>query len=120
GGTESMSLVPTSGWKTVPAYSIATTDPDYYLSMGLTAEAVAKEYNVSREEQDEFSYKSHAKAINAIEKGIFKEGILPINVEEIYLDEKGKKAKRSFVVDTDEGPRKDTSIEVLSKLKPAF
>ncbi len=120
GGTESMSLVPTSGWKTVPAYSIATTDPDYYLSMGLTAEAVAKEFKVSRQEQDEFSYNSHAKAINAIEKGIFKEGILPVNVEEIYLDEKGKKAKRNFVVDTDEGPRKDTSIEVLSKLKPAF
>jgi len=120
GGTESMSMVPTAGWKTVPAYSIAKDDPDYYLSMGLTAEAVAKEYNVSRQDQDEFSYHSHKKALNAISGGYFKEGILPINVEEVYLDEKGKKQKRNYVVDTDEGPRADTSIEVLSKLKPAF
>lgn len=120
GGTESMSLVPTAGWKTVPAYSIAKDDPDYYLSMGLTAEAVAKEYNVSRQDQDEFSYQSHRKAIHAIESGYFKPGILPINVEEVYLDEKGKKQKRNYVVDTDEGPRADTSVEVLSKLKPAF
>ena len=120
GGTESMSMVPTAGWKTVPAYSIAKDDPDYYLSMGLTAEAVAKEYNVSRQDQDEFSYHSHKKALHAISSGSFKEGILPINVEEVYLDEKGKKQKRNYVVDTDEGPRADTSIEVLAKLKPAF
>ena len=120
GGTESMSLVPTAGWKTVPAYSIAKEDPDYYLSMGLTAEAVAKEYKVSREDQDEFSYQSHQKALRSIENGILKEGILPINVEEVYLDEKGKKAKRNYVVDTDEGPRADTSREALAKLKPAF
>ncbi|MBN8880119.1 MAG: acetyl-CoA C-acyltransferase [Sphingobacteriales bacterium] len=120
GGTESMSLVPTAGWKTVPAYSIAKDDPDYYLSMGLTAEAVAKEYNVNRKDQDEFSYQSHRKAIHAIENGYFKSGILPINVEEVYLDEKGKKQKRNYVVDTDEGPRADTSVEVLAKLKPAF
>jgi acetyl-CoA acyltransferase len=120
GGTESMSLVPTAGWKTVPAYSIAKDDPDYYLSMGLTAEAVAKEYNVSRAEQDEFSYYSHKKALAAIASGHFKEGILPINVEEVYLDEKGKKQKRNYIVDTDEGPRADTSVEVLSKLKPVF
>jgi acetyl-CoA acyltransferase len=120
GGTESMSLVPTAGWKTVPAYSIAKEDPDYYLSMGLTAEAVAKEYNVSRTDQDEFSYHSHQKAINAIKSGYFKSGILPVNVEEVYVDEKGKKQKRNYVVDTDEGPRADTSVEVLSKLKPAF
>src|SRR5215217_2780907 len=120
GGTESMSMVPTAGWKTVPAYSIAKTDPDYYLSMGLTAEAVAKDYNVSRADQDEFSYNSHKKALNAISNGYFKEGILPMNVEEVYLDEKGKKQKRNYVVDTDEGPRADTSIEVLAKLKPAF
>jgi len=120
GGTESMSLVPTAGWKTVPAYSIAKEDPDYYLSMGLTAEAVAKEYNVSREDQDAFSYQSHMKAINAITNGYFKSGILPITVEEVYLDEKSKKKTRSYVVDTDEGPRKDTSVEVLSKLKPVF
>jgi acetyl-CoA acyltransferase len=120
GGTESMSLVPTAGWKTVPAYSIAKDEPDYYLSMGLTAEAVAKEYNISREAQDEFSYNSHQKAINAINKGYFKPGILPVNVEEVYLDEKGKKQKRNYIVDTDEGPRADTSLEALAKLKPAF
>lgn len=120
GGTESMSLVPTAGWKTVPAYSIATEEPDYYLSMGLTAEAVAKEYNVSREDQDEFSYNSHMKAGKAIKEGYFRSGILPINVEQVYLDEKGKKQKRSYIVDTDEGVRNDTSLEGLAKLKPAF
>lgn len=120
GGTESMSLVPTAGWKTVPAYSIAKDDPDYYLSMGLTAEAVAKEYNVSREDQDAFAYQSHMKAINAIKNGYFKPGILPVNVEEVYVDNKGKKQARSYVVDTDEGPRADTSLEVLAKLKPVF
>lgn len=120
GGTESMSLVPTAGWKPVPAYSIAKDEPDYYLSMGLTAEAVAKEYKVSRGDQDEFSFHSHQKAINAIKNGYFKSGILPVTVEEVYVDEKGKKQKRNFVADTDEGPRADTSIEVLSKLKPAF
>jgi acetyl-CoA acyltransferase len=120
GGTESMSLVPTAGWKPVPAYSIAKDEPDYYLSMGLTAEAVAKEYKVSREAQDEFSFHSHQKAINAIKNGYFKTGILPVNVEEVYLDEKGKKQKRNYTVDTDEGPRADTSLEVLAKLKPAF
>jgi acetyl-CoA acyltransferase len=120
GGTESMSMVPTAGWKTVPAYSIAKDEPDYYLSMGLTAEAVAKEYNVSREAQDEFSFQSHRKALNAIQQGYFKEGILPINVEQVYVDEKGKRATKNYVVDTDEGPRADTSLDVLAKLKPAF
>ena len=120
GGTESMSLVPTAGWKTVPAYSIAKEEPDYYLSMGLTAEAVAKEYNISREDQDLFSYNSHVKAGNAIKEGYFKSGILPVSVNEVYLDAKGKKQQRSFVVDTDEGVRADTSVEGLAKLKPAF
>lgn len=120
GGTESMSLVPTAGWKTVPAYSIAKDDPDYYLSMGLTAEAVAKEYNVNREDQDQFSYQSHQKAINAIKSGYFKEGILPVKVEEVYLDEKGKRKTRDYIVDTDEGPRLDTNVEALGKLKPVF
>jgi acetyl-CoA acyltransferase len=120
GGTESMSMVPTAGWKTVPAYSIAKDEPDYYLSMGLTAEAVAKEYNVSRKDQDEFSYNSHQKALRAIENGYFKEGILPINVAEVYLDEAGKKRQRNYIVDTDEGPRADTSVEALAKLKPVF
>ncbi len=120
GGTESMSLVPASGWKTVPSYSIASDAPDYYLNMGLTAEAVARDFNISREAQDEFSYNSHQKAIEAISKGYFKEGILPIDVEEIYLDEKSKKQKRSYTVDTDEGPRADTSIDALARLKPVF
>lgn len=120
GGTESMSMVPTAGWKTVPAYSIASDEPDYYLSMGLTAEAVAKEYQVSREDQDQFSLQSHQKAITAIQNGYFKPGILPITVEEVYLDERSKKQKRTYVVDTDEGPRQDTNLEALAKLKPAF
>jgi acetyl-CoA acyltransferase len=120
GGTESMTMVPTSGWKTVPAYSVASETPDYYLAMGLTAEAVAKEFNVTREQQDEFSLSSHQKAMNAIQSGYFKSGILPINVEEVYVDANNKKQKRTFVVDTDEGVRADTSMEALAKLKPAF
>ncbi len=120
GGVESMSMVPTAGWKTVPAFSIAQDEPDYYLSMGLTAEAVSKQYNVSREDQDMFSYNSHMKALNAIEQGYFKPGIFPITVDEVYLDEKSKKQKRSFVIDTDEGVRKETTPEALAKLKPAF
>jgi acetyl-CoA acyltransferase len=120
GGVESMSMVPTAGWKTVPAFSIASTEPDYYLSMGLTAEAVAKDYNVTREDQDAFAVQSHTKAKAAIENGYFKSGILPIPVEEIYLDAANKKQKRNFVIDTDEGVRADTSAEGLAKLKPAF
>jgi acetyl-CoA acyltransferase len=120
GGTESMSLVPTAGWKTVPAYSIAKDEPDYYLSMGLTAEAVAKEYNVSREEQDAFALHSHQKAKQAIDNSYFKSGILPINIEQVYVDEKNKRKTKTYTVDTDEGVRADTSIEALAKLKPAF
>ncbi|ATL45969.1 acetyl-CoA C-acyltransferase [Chitinophaga caeni] len=120
GGTESMSLVPVAGWKTVPNYTVSSTTPDYYLSMGHTAEAVAKEFNVSREEQDAFSLRSHHRAINAIENGYFKNGILPIEVEEVYVNEKGKRATKSYTVDTDEGPRADTSMEALAKLKPVF
>lgn len=120
GGVESMSLVPTSGWKTVPSYEIAQSEPDFYLNMGLTAEAVAQDYQVTRADQDAFSLRSHQKARAAIEAGYFKSGILPIPVEEVYLDAQGKKQTRRFVVDTDEGPRADTSIEALAKLKPAF
>lgn len=120
GGTESMSLVPTAGWKTVPSYNIAKEEPDYYLSMGLTAEAVANEFNISREAQDEFAYHSHRKAKNAIDKGYFKSGILPINVEETYINEKGKKVIKNYIIDTDDGVRADTTVEVLAKLKPAF
>ncbi len=120
GGVESMSMVPTAGWKTVPAYSIASTEPDYYLGMGLTAEAVANDYKVSREDQDAFSYNSHQKAIAAIANGHFKGGILPIEIEQIYINENGKRATKKYVVDTDEGPRADTSVEALGKLKPVF
>lgn len=120
GGTESMSMVPTSGWKTVPAYSVASQTPDYYLGMGLTAEAVSKEYGISREQQDEFSLHSHQKASGAIKNGYFKSGILPMPVEEIFVDKRNKRQKRNFVVDTDEGVRADTSMEALAKLKPAF
>ncbi|NSL88642.1 thiolase family protein [Chitinophaga solisilvae] len=120
GGTESMSLVPVAGWKTVPNYTVASATPDYYIGMGLTAEAVANEFKVSRQDQDEFSYNSHQKALRAIKEGYFKPGILPVNIEEVYVDEKGKKQKRSYVVDTDEGPRADTSLEALGKLKPVF
>jgi len=120
GGTESMSLVPTAGWKTVPSYAIAKDEPDYYLSMGLTAEAVASEYSISREDQDVFAFQSHQKAMKAIQDGNFKSGIIPITVEEVYVNEKGRKATRSYVVDTDEGVRADTTVEALAKLKPAF
>lgn len=120
GGAESMSLVPTAGWKTVPAYSIASDEPDYYLSMGLTAEAVASEYKISREDQDQFSYQSHLKAAAAIDNGYFKPGIIPVKVAEVYVNEKGKRENREFTVDTDDGVRRDTTPEGLSKLKPAF
>jgi acetyl-CoA acyltransferase len=121
GGTESMSMVPTVGWKTAPNYKLATQHPDYYIGMGLTAEAVAKDYNVSRQDQDEFSYNSHQKAIKAIAAGKFKQSIVPITVEETYLDQAtGKKKTRSYVVDTDEGPRADTSLEALARLRPVF
>lgn len=120
GGTESMSLVPTSGWKTVPAYSVASETPDYYLGMGLTAEAVAKEYKISREDQDAFALRSHQRALNAIQNGYFASGIMPITVEETFVDKNNKIAKKSFVVDTDEGVRADTSLEALAKLKPVF
>jgi acetyl-CoA acyltransferase len=121
GGAENMSMVPTVGWKTVPNYNLATKYPQYYLGMGLTAEAVAQDYKISREDQDQFAYNSHQKAIKAIQAGKFKKQILPITVEETYLDPaSGKKKTRSFVVDTDEGPRADTSVEALAKLRPVF
>ncbi|GJM28908.1 MAG: acetyl-CoA acetyltransferase [Cyclobacteriaceae bacterium] len=120
GGTESMSLVPVMGWKTALNYKIATKHPEYYTSMGLTAEEVAKDYQISREDMDQFSYNSHLKAIDAIKQGKFKEEIVPIEVEETYLDEDNKKQQRKYVVDTDEGPRADTSLEALARLKPVF
>lgn len=120
GGVESMSMVPTAGWKTSPSFKIAEEMPDLFLNMGLTAEAVAQQYRVSREDQDAFALASHQKAIQAIQKGYFKEGILPISVTETYLDEHQRRQDRSFIVDTDDGVRLDTSMEGLSKLKPAF
>jgi len=120
GGTESMSLVPVMGYKTALNYKIATENPTYYTSMGLTAEKVAKKYNISREKQDEFSYNSHMKAAKAIKEGKFKDQIVPITVSETYVNEEGKKKTREFIVDTDEGVRTDTSLEALAKLRPAF
>lgn len=120
GGVESMSYVPMGGYKVVPNYQLAKARADYYNNMGLTAEAVAKEYEVSREDQDQFGYQSHQRAIKAIEEGRFKEEIMPLELEEIYLDEKEKRQKRSYTVDTDEGPRGDTNPERMAKLKPVF
>jgi acetyl-CoA acyltransferase len=120
GGTESMSLVPTVGWKTVLNYEIAKKHPDWYSSMGATAEAVAAEYKVSREDQDAFALSSHQKAVKAIKEGKFSSQIVPVTVNENYVDADGKKKTRPFVVDTDEGPRADTNMESLSKLKPVF
>lgn len=120
GGAESMSLIPIGGWKIVPNYKIAVEHPDWYYNMGLTAEAVAKEYSVSRDDQDAFAYRSHQRAVAAIEAGRFKDQIVPFAIEETYLDEKMKRKTRRTVIDTDESPRKETSIDALSKLKPVF
>src|SRR5690554_1290277 len=120
GGTESMSMVPMMSYKTALNWRIASEHPDYYLSMGLTAEELAKDYNITREDADQFSVRSHEKAMRAISEGKFKEEIVPIEVEETYIDKKGKRQKRKFIVDTDEGPRPGTTMEVLSNLKPAF
>jgi acetyl-CoA acyltransferase len=120
GGAESMSLIPMGGWRIVPHPGIALTHPDHYWGMGLTAEAVAKEYNVSRADQDAFSFDSHQKAIKAIKEGKFKEEIVPIKITETYVDENEKKRTRDFIVETDEGPRADTTMDALNKLKPVF
>jgi len=120
GGVESMSLIPMGGWRIVPNPRVAKEHADWYWNMGLTAEAVAKEFNVSREDQDEFSYKSHQKAVAAIKAGKFKDEIVPVKVTETFIDENGKKKNKDYTVDTDEGARADTSIEALAKLKPVF
>lgn len=119
GGTESMSLVPTVGFKTVPNYEIAKEHPEYYIGMGLTAELVAEKYGITREMQDEFSFHSHRKAIAAAEAGKFKDEIVPVEIEEVYY-ESGKRKSRKFTVAADEGPRKDTTLEALNALKPVF
>lgn len=120
GGAESMSMVPVMGWKTALNYNIAQTHGDYYTSMGLTAEMVAQEFGITRDEQDAFAISSHAKAVAALDNGRFKAQIAPIQVDEVYVDERMKKQKRTSIVDTDEGPRRDTSMEALAKLKPVF
>ncbi|MCE3297258.1 MAG: acetyl-CoA acetyltransferase [Crocinitomicaceae bacterium] len=119
GGVESMSMIPMGGWRVNPNPKVGKEHPTYYWGMGLTAEAVAKEFNVSREDQDAFALKSHEKAIAAIKSGRFKEDIVPISVEHIFLDENEKRQVKSFVVDTDEGPRAST-LEALAALKPVF
>lgn len=120
GGTESMSLVPVMGIKTALNYEIAKNHPTYYTSMGLTAEEVSKQYKISREEQDQFSYESHMKAAAAWKADKFKGEIVPITVKEVYVDENMKKKTREWVVEKDEGIRPDTTVEGLSKLKPVF
>ena len=120
GGTESMSLVPMTGYRSALNYNISENNPDYYLNMGLTAEKLAKKYNIKREDSDIFSFNSHQKAIKAIEKNFFKKEIVPINVEEVFVNNEGKKESKSWCFDVDEGPRKDTSLDVLSNLRPAF
>ena len=119
GGTESMSLVPMTGYKSALNYDISVNNPDYYLNMGLTAEKLAKKYDIKREDSDYFSFNSHMKATKAIEENLFNNEILPYDVEQVYL-EKGKRKVKKWTVSKDEGPRKDTSMEVLSKLRPAF
>jgi acetyl-CoA acyltransferase len=120
GGTESMSLVPMLGYKTALNWNIAKDHPEYYLSMGLTAEEVAKDFKISPEEGNEFALGSHQKAAKAIADGKFKDEIVPVEVEENYVDANGKKQSRKFTVDTDECVRPDTTMSGLAKLKPAF
>jgi acetyl-CoA acyltransferase len=120
GGTESMSIMAMGGWRIVPNAKVGKTNPDWYWGMGLTAEAVAKEFGVSRDEQDAFAVKSQEKALSAIAAGRFKEDIVPIEVEHIFLDEKEKRQVKKFVVDTDEGPRAGTTMEALARLRPVF
>lgn len=120
GGVECMSPIPFGGWRITPNYSVAKTHADWYWNMGLTAEAVANKWNISREDQDIFALQSHEKALNAIANGRFKDEIVPITVNEVYLDENEKRQERSYVVDTDEGPRKGSTVEALAKLRPVF
>ncbi|MBF0693632.1 MAG: acetyl-CoA C-acyltransferase [Flavobacterium sp.] len=121
GGAESMSFIPMGGYKPTPDYAVAKEgNEDYYWGMGLTAEAVAKQFNVSREDQDQFAYHSHQKALKAQAEGKFDSQIVPINIEQVFIDEKGKRATKSYTVKTDEGPRADTSLDALNRLKPVF
>ena len=119
GGAESMSIMAMGGWRIVPNAKVGKENPSWYWGMGLTAEAVAKQYNVSREDQDQFALNSHLKALNAIEKNIYKDEIVPIEVEHVFLDNDEKRQVNKFTVKTDEGPRK-SSLESLAKLRPVF
>ncbi len=120
GGTESMSYIPMGGYKPVPETDIAKTNPDYYWGMGYTAEEVAKQYKITREEQDQFAFESHMKALKANQEGRFKNQIVPIPVEYNFLDENQKMQTKKFDFSVDEGPRADTSLEGLAKLRPVF
>ena len=120
GGTESMSYIPMGGYKPVPESDMAKSNPDYYWGMGYTAEEVANQFKISREEQDQFSFESHQKALKANETGRFKDQIVPIPVEYNYLDENQKMQTKKYDFTVDEGPRKDTSLEGLAKLRPVF
>ena len=120
GGVESMSSIPFGGWRIVPNYEVAKSNADYYWGMGLTAEAVANDYKINREDQDVFAFNSHQKAVKAIASGVLKQEIVPYSLEETYLDKKEKKQTRTLVIDTDEGARADTSVEKLATLKPVF
>ncbi|MCW8981217.1 MAG: beta-ketoacyl synthase N-terminal-like domain-containing protein, partial [Altibacter sp.] len=121
GGAESMSYIPMGGYKPTPDYEVAKSgNEDYYWGMGLTAEAVAKQFNVSREDQDQFAYQSHQKALNAQKEGKFDDQIVPIEIEHTFVNDAGKKESTKYTVSKDEGPRADTSLEVLAKLRPVF
>jgi len=121
GGVESMSFIPMGGYKAVPDYQLAQQGKEeYYWNMGLTAEEVAKQYKISREDQDEFAFQSHMKSLKALENGVFESQIVPIDIEETYLNAEGKKTTRNYTVSKDEGPRAGTSVEALSKLRPVF
>lgn len=120
GGTESMSYIPMGGYKPVPETDIAKTNPDYYWGMGYTAEEVAQQYKITREEQDQFAFESHRKALQANQEGRFANQIVPVPVEYNFLDENQKMQTKKFDFSVDEGPRADTSLEGLAKLKPVF
>lgn len=120
GGVESMTAVPMGGWRVMPNAKVGKENPTWYWGMGLTAEAVAREYNISREDQDEFSFNSHMKALKAIEDGKFSDEIVPVSVKENYLDDKENMQTREFTVAQDEGPRKGTNMGALAKLRPVF
>ncbi len=120
GGAETMSPIPFGGWRIVPNADVSKANPSWYWGMGLTAEAVAKDFNVTREMQDEFAFHSQRKAIDAVKSGRFKEDIVPITVNDVYLDENQKRQTRQYVVDTDQGIREGTTVEGLSKLRPVF